>query len=97
MYSLKRAPTSPGEILNQEYLKPLRLTQKRLADHLGCDVKAINRIVNGRSAVSAGMAIRLAAAFKTTPEFWLAAQEAVDIWRARNRIKQLPTSLLATG
>ena len=95
MYSLKRAPTSPGEILSQEYLKPLRLTQKRLADHLGCDVKAINRIVNGRSAVSAGMAIRLAAAFKTTPEFWLAAQEAVDIWRARNRIKQLPAALLA--
>jgi antitoxin HigA-1 len=97
MYQLKRAPTSPGEILNHEYLKPLKLTQRQLADHLGCDVKVINRIVNGRSALTAGMAIKLAAAFKTSPEFWLAAQEAVDIWRARNRIKQLPDSLLATA
>src|SRR5438034_1262145 len=56
-----RKPTSPGEILREEFLKPLGLTQKELADHLGCDVKVINRIVNDRSAVTAEMAVRLAA------------------------------------
>lgn len=97
MYQLKRAPTSPGEILKEEFLKPLKLTQKQLAIHIGCDVKVVNRIVNGRSAVSAQMALKLAAAFKTSPEFWLKAQEAVDIWRARHRIKCLPGSLLVTA
>src|SRR5512143_679524 len=72
----RRRPTSPGEILREEYLVPLHLTQKQLADHLGCDVKVVNRIVNGRSAVTAGMALKLGAAFRTTPEFWLNAQKA---------------------
>ena len=56
---IQREPTSPGEILNEEFLKPLGMTQKRLADHIRCDVKVINRIVNGRSSVSAEMAIKL--------------------------------------
>ena len=42
-----RRPTTPGEILREEFLKPLKLTQKTLADHVGCDIKVINRIVNG--------------------------------------------------
>jgi addiction module HigA family antidote len=83
MYKLNRAPTSPGEILKKEFLKPLKLTQKQLADHIGCDLKVINRIVNERTSVSALMALKLAATFKTSPEFWLNAQEAVDIWRDR--------------
>ena len=43
MVKIKRRPTSPGEILNEEFLKPLDLTQKALADHISCDVKVINR------------------------------------------------------
>jgi antitoxin HigA-1 len=43
---MRRKPTSPGEILEEEFLKPLELTQKALAEHLGCDYKVINRIVN---------------------------------------------------
>lgn len=97
MFSLKRKPTSPGEILKEEFLIPLSLSQRQLADHLGVDVKVVNRIVNGRSAISARMAIKLAAAFKTTPEFWLNAQEAIDIWRARKAIKRLPAALLPAG
>ena len=50
------------------------MKEKRLADHLGCDVKVVNRIVNGRTSVSAGMALKPGAAFRTTPEFWLNAQ-----------------------
>ena len=87
---IRRPPTSPGEILDEEFLKPLGLTQAELAAHLGCDVKVINRIVNGRSGVTAEMAIRLAAAFRMTPEFWLNAQQAVDIYHASLRLKKVP-------
>src|SRR3990172_4887954 len=82
---MRRKPTSPGEILEEEFLKPLGLTQKELAEHLGCDYKVINRIVNERASVSPEIAIRLAAAFKTTPDFWLNAQMAVDLWNLRSR------------
>jgi antitoxin HigA-1 len=53
------------------------MSQRELADHIGQDVKVINRIVNGRSAVTVEVALKLAATFSTTPEFWLNAQKAV--------------------
>ena len=89
----KREPTSPGEILREEFLSPLGLTQRELADHLGCDVKVVNRIVNGRSSVSAEMAIKLGAAFATSAEFWLNAQKAVDLYRAERKLSKLPPPL----
>ncbi|MCB0419109.1 MAG: HigA family addiction module antitoxin [Bdellovibrionota bacterium] len=92
MSTMTRKPTSPGEILNEEFLKPMGLTQKQLADHLKCDIKVINRIVKGRTSVSAEMALKLAAAFKTTPDFWLNAQKAVDLYEASQKIKVLPKS-----
>ena len=95
---MQRKPTTPGEILNEEFLKPMGMTQKQLADHLSCDVKVINRIVNGRCSVTAEMAIRLSAAFGTTAEFWLNAQQAVDIYAATKRLgRQRPKLLLKTG
>jgi addiction module HigA family antidote len=90
----KRQPTSPGEILREEFLIPLGLTQKELADHLGCDIKVINRLVNGRTSVSAEMAMKLGAAFRTTPEFWLNAQKAVDLYNAAANATGLPSPLL---
>jgi len=90
----RRTPTTPGEILREEYLVPLGMTQKELADHLSCDVKVVNRIVNGRTSVSAEMALRLGAAFRTSPEFWLNAQKAVDLFRAERRTPKLPAPLL---
>jgi antitoxin HigA-1 len=95
--SNRRNPSTPGEILREEFLTPLGMTQRRLADHLGCDVKVINRIVNGRSSVTAEMALKLAAAFRTTPEFWLNAQNAVDLNRAVRRLASLPRPLLRAG
>lgn len=62
----KRKPTSPGEILREEYIKPLGITQKILADHIGCDYKVINRIINERASVTPDIAMRLAMAFDTT-------------------------------
>lgn len=85
-----RKPTTPGEILNEEFLVPLEMTQKELADHLHCDVKVINRIVNERTIVTAEMALKLGAALKTTADFWLNAQTAVDLFEARKGIGHLP-------
>ena len=90
----RREPTSPGEILREEFLLPLGMTQKRLAEHLRCDVKVVNRLVNGRTSVSATMALKLGATFGTTPEFWLNAQKAVDIYRALRGGLDLPRPIL---
>ena len=95
--AMTRRPTTPGEILDEEFLGPLGLTQKRFADHLGCDVKVVNRLINGRTSVTAEMALRLAAAFRTSPEFWLNAQKAVDLHDARTRLRRLPKPLLAAS
>ena len=94
MFALDREPTGPGEILSEEFLKPLNITQRQLAEHLGCDVKVINRIVNGRTSISAELAIRLARALNTSPEFWLNAQQAVDVFSARRKIRELPEPIL---
>ncbi len=93
MSGLRRPPTTPGKILREEFLAPLGLTQKQLADHIGCDVKVINRIVNGRTAVTAEMALKLGATLGTSPEFWLNAQKAVDLFEALSRIRKLPSAL----
>lgn len=85
MSTIKRAPTTPGEILKEEFLLPLSLTQSKLANHLRVDIKVINRIINGRCAVTAEMALKLAAAFNTTPEFWLNAQKAVELYKAEKQ------------
>jgi len=90
MISIEREPTSPGEILQEEFLTPLGISQKKLADHLGCDVKVINRIVNNKSSVTSEMALKLGSAFNTSPHFWLNAQQAIDIYRVRKRIKEFP-------
>lgn len=91
-------PTTPGEMLEEEFLKPMKLTQRRLAEHLGCDIKVINRIVKGRTSVTADMALRLAYAFGTSPEIWLNAQRAVDIYEAYKRLgKNKPKRILKAG
>jgi addiction module HigA family antidote len=91
---MTRAPTTPGEILREEYLVPLEMSQRQLAEHIGQDVKVINRIVNGKSAVTAEVALKLAAAFRTTPEFWLNAQKAIDLYVARRKLRGLPKPLV---
>lgn len=89
-----RKPTGPGEILSEEFLIPLGMTQKQLADHLGCDVKVVNRLVNGRTSVSAEMALKLGATFRTSAEFWMNAQQAIDLFHAQEKLKGLPSPVL---
>lgn len=75
----------------------MHITQKQLADHLSCDVKVINRIVNNRTSITAEMAVKLASALGTSPEFWLNAQQAVDIHKAMKNIKDVPKPLIQVG
>ena len=95
--NITRRPTTPGEILSEEFLRPLGMTQKKLAYHLGCDVKVVNRIVNGRTSVTAEMALKLSATFRTSAEFWPNAQKAVDLYDARSHLRRLPEPLLAAS
>lgn len=82
-----RAPTTPGEILLEEWLKPAGVTQLALAEKMGVDIQLVNAIVNGRRSVTARTALLLAKALKTTPELWLNAQMAVDLWHAQGELK----------
>jgi antitoxin HigA-1 len=82
---MHRKPTSPGEILFEEFLVPLEISQKELAEHLHCDYKVVNRIINEKASVTPEMAVKFAAAFNTTPSFWLNAQMALDLWRLRSQ------------
>lgn len=89
MYRYKRKPTSPGEILLEEFLIPLGKTQKQLADHIKCDYKVINRIINEKSSVTPDIAFRLSQALETSPEFWLNAQMALDLWTIDKHKKKI--------
>jgi addiction module HigA family antidote len=77
----------PGEILLEDWLKPMKLTQLGLAARMGVDIQLVNGIVNGRRSVTAKTALLLSKALKTTPEFWLNAQMAVDLWQAQAELK----------
>lgn len=79
-WSVERRPTHPGLVLQEEFLTPLSMTQRELAEELGYEVKAINRLCNGKSSVSTRLAIKLAERFGTSPEFWLNLQQAIDVW-----------------
>jgi addiction module HigA family antidote len=81
-------PPHPGEVLRDLCLTPLRLTVTDAARALGVSRKTLSSILNGRSGISAEMAVRLSIAFATTPESWLNQQVQYDLWQAeRNRRK----------
>jgi addiction module HigA family antidote len=80
------APVHPGEVLLQEFLEPLELTQYRLAKNLKVPARRINEIVHGTRAVSADTALRLARFFGTSDRFWLNLQAAYDLDVERDRL-----------
>ncbi len=90
MLPKKRVPTSPGEMLREEYLKPLGLTQVALAKHLGVPVRRINEIVNGKRRISPGTARLFSQALKTSPEFWMNLQASFDLATHRSGRKVRP-------
>jgi len=76
----------PGEILQEEFLKPLDLTQYRLAERIHVPRRRINEIVQGMRSISADTALRLARFFGTTERFWLNLQATYDLEVERDRI-----------
>jgi addiction module HigA family antidote len=80
-----RAPTHPGEILLEEFLKPLGMTQMAAADKMGISVNRLNELIRGKRGVTADTALRLAKLCKTTPEFWMTLQAARDLYQAQRQ------------
>jgi addiction module HigA family antidote len=76
-------PCHPGEILREEYLKPLGLSVTEAALKLGITRKTLSAIINERSGISPAMALKLAKAFNTTPELWIDMQSQYDLWQAK--------------
>ena len=83
-----RAPTAPGEMLLEEFLKPLGMTQVDLAERIRVPYVRVNELVNGKRRITPSTALRLAKAFGTSPEFWLNGQLALDIHRTLNDEKE---------
>lgn len=91
-------PIPPGEILLEEFMKPLGISQNRLANDIDVPVTRVNQIINGKRGITADTALRLSEYFKTSPQLWLNLQSAYDLQVAedefvsiiRPRIRPLP-------
>ena len=101
MASKKLDPVHPGEILQKEFLEPMRLSQNRLALAIGVPARRINEIVLGKRGITADTALRLARYFKMSPQFWLGLQMDYELDVAEDllegRLKKEVTPLSATG
>lgn len=84
----KVRPTHPGEMLREDFLPDYGLTVSSFAKALGVSRQTVNELLRKRRAVSPEMALRLSRLFGNTPEFWLNAQRAVDLWNAARNIKR---------
>lgn len=87
MRQTKRKPITVGEMLKTEFLEPMGISSKALAEAMGVHRNTISTLVNDGS-LTAPIAIKLAAALGNTPEFWLNIQHAVDLWETRNCYEQ---------
>jgi addiction module HigA family antidote len=94
MLTTKRKPAGIGEILAEEFMKPMGLTQAALAEAMGVPRKHVNELCNERRAVTAPTALILARVFGNSPDFWLNVQRRNDLWdamhspRERERIER---------
>lgn len=80
----KRQPVSVGEMIAEEFLAPLALTQGQLADAMGVSRKTVNELCTNRRAITADTALMLAAVFGNSANFWLNLQQRNDLWKALN-------------
>lgn len=85
MIPKNRIPTHPGEILHEEFLEPLGLTQVALARHLGISVQRVNELIRGKRGITPETAWLLSQALGTTPEFWINLQTSHDLALRRPR------------
>ncbi len=86
MKSKLLANITPGEILDEEFLKPMAITQYRLAEDIGVPSRRINEIVKGRRAITADTALRLGRYFRMSPEFWLNLQSHYELEQEQERL-----------
>jgi antitoxin HigA-1 len=84
----KLAPVHPGEILLEEFMQPLGLSQTRLGRNLGVSPRRINEIVHGKRSITADTALRLSRFFGTSAEFWLGLQTDFDLDTASDRLAE---------
>ena len=84
----KRKPVSPGEMLTEEFLAPMGVTQQGLADAMGVSRKTVNELCVNRRSITADTALMLAKCFGNSPDFWLNLQARNDIWDALNTPKR---------
>jgi len=89
----KLSPIHPGEILMEEFLRPLRITQYRLAKDISVTPRRINEIVHGKRAISADTALRLSRYFGTPERFWLNLQSRYDLEREKDVLGEELTSI----
>lgn len=82
MLTTKRKPASVGEILIEEFMEPMGLTQSALAEAMGVQRKHVNELCNDRRSVTAPTALILARVFGNSPDFWLNVQRRNDLWEA---------------
>jgi len=80
-----RPPTHPGEMLLEEFIKPLNLTQREVAQRLGVSYPQLNEIIKGHRHVTPDTALRLSQVFGMSADFWLGLQQDWDLWHAINR------------
>ena len=85
---IKRRPTHPGEILREDFLPDYHLSIAELARHLSVSRQSVNELLKERRALTPAMALRLSRLFGNSPEFWLNAQRAVDLWDAAQAIEK---------
>lgn len=86
--AMQRRPTHPGEMLREDFLPDYGLTISGMANALGVSRQSVNELLRERRAVSPAMALRLARLFGNSPEFWIDAQRAVDLWDTCRAIKK---------
>src|ERR1700720_624795 len=82
MWTTKRKPASVGEILVEEFMQPMGLTQGALAEAMGVQLNHVNELCNNRRNVTAPTALILARVFGNSPDFWLNIQRRNDLWKA---------------
>ena len=83
MNPTNRPPTHPGEMLLQEFLKPMKLSQVELARRMGVPIQRVNTLINGKRGITAQTALLLSRELKTTAEFWMNLQGAYDLYEAK--------------
>lgn len=84
-----RKPVSVGEILTEEFMEPMELTQRALAKAMGVPRKHVNELCNNRRSITASIALILARVFGNSPDVWLNVQRRTDLWEAMRSPKEM--------